>query len=174
MALERNADRLVRHQLTHRRAGRGPGVLALLLAIVAGSATAAGDEPRGRSLLQLDTDLSFSRESLDTHWSSVVRAPASTPDYSLAAALPPAEWNRMGQVSSLIEYTPPRMSAANPQVIVRPQFALGGSSDSLRSWLRFAGIEASHCMAPVMKMHSSFAGSTSQANVSVSARCSLH
>jgi len=126
------------------------------------------------SWLQLETGLSVSRETLDTRWSSVARAPSLAPDYSVGSARPWAAWGGIGNVPALIEISPAHLAAMDPRAFVRPQLALGGSSDSLRSWLQFVGINAGHCMAPLMKMHSSFADSTSHASISVSARCSIH
>lgn len=178
MSLEPSTEQLVRQRHGLGRSARRSWVLAALIVSLGGSGAgrAAAAEAAGTpSWLQLETDLTVSREMLDTRWSSLVRPPSSAPDYSLAAAQQQlSSWNALSKVPSLIEVSPAHVAASNPQLIVAPQFALGGSSDSLRSWLRFAGIDASHCMAPLMKMHSSFAGSTSHANVSVSARCSLH
>lgn len=122
---------------------------------------------------QLETRLSVSREALDTRWSAVARPPSSAPDYSVGSARPWAAWGGIGNVPALIEISPEHVGATDLRAFIRPQLALGGSSDSLRSWLQFVGINAGHCMAPLMKMHSSFADSTSHANVSVSARCSI-
>jgi hypothetical protein len=151
--------------------------LALLLALLQMSprdAAAAAGDPTATGWLHLETDLSVTPEILDTRWSSLVRAPSSTPDYSLASAAPAAAWSALSHAPTLIDIAPQHLAAGEPQTYVRPQFALGASSDSLRGWLRFAGINASTCTAPLMKMHSSFAGSSSHAKVSLSARCSVH
>src|ERR1700687_497825 len=119
MAIERNAYRLVRHRLADWRTWRGNRVVVALCLALAGAAAAA-QSPGAPDLLRFDTDLNVSREALDTRWSSVVRLPASTPDYSLASVRPLAEWDRLGRVPSLIEISPPHVSASDPQVIVRP------------------------------------------------------
>ena len=149
-------------------------VLLLAVLLPAGpTLAAAAEDPTLPGWLRLETSLSVTPEILDTRWSSLVRAPSSVPDYSLASAAPEA-WSALSHVPALIDISPTHLAAGEPQTYVRPQFALGASSDSLRSWLRFAGINASACTAPLMKMHSSFAGSSSHAKVSLSARCSLH
>ena len=88
--------------------------------------------------------------------------------------LPVTSWISLSRNPLQIDLGPAHLAAAEPQTYARPQFALGGPSDSLRRWLRQAGIDAGTCVAPLMKMHSSFAGSSARANVSLSARCSLH
>ena len=123
------------------------------------------------SWLQLETDLTVDREVIDTRWSSVVRPPSSHPDYSLAGEQSPVAWNTLNKVPSFIEVAPTHLVASDPQVYFRPQLVLGGgSSESLRSWLRVAGFDVTNCIGPLMKMHSGFADSSTHANVSVSAR----
>ncbi len=125
--------------------------------------------------LQLETSLTVTPEVLETRWTSLVRLPNSRPDYSLAATAPPPAWNNVPAVAHFVELSANRPSGqAAQQVFLRPQFALGNSSDALRGWLRLAGIDATACTAPLMKMRSTFAGSSSRANVSLSARCSVH
>ena len=123
--------------------------------------------------LQSETDLMVTPEIVQSRWSSLVRLPNSRPSYTLSSA-PAAAWTSLAHSPVLIDLGPTRLAAAEPQVYVRPQFALGGSSESLRGWLRLAGINAASCTAPLMKMHSSFAGSSSHAKVSLSAHCSVH
>jgi len=123
--------------------------------------------------LQSETDLMVTPEIVQSRWSSLVRLPNSRPSYALSSA-PAAAWTNLAYSPVLIDMGPTRLAAAEPQVYVRPQFALGGSSESLRGWLRLAGINAAACMAPVMRMHSSFAGSSNHAKVSLSAHCSVH
>lgn len=103
---------------------------------------------------RMETRLRLTDEMLDTRWSSLVRAPNSAPDYSLATIAASAGWDPMRHAPNLIDISPVRLAAGEPQVYVRPQFALGVSSESLRGWLRFAGVNASACTAPLMKMHS--------------------
>lgn len=121
----------------------------------------------------IETRLNVTAEMLDTRWSSLVRTPSSAPDYSLASQSPATTWSPFRHAPDLIDLTPPVPAAGQSQVYVRPQFALGVSSESLRGLLRFAGVDATACTAPLMRMHSSFAGSTSHAKVSLSARCSI-
>jgi len=136
--------------------------------------------PAGPGWVGLDTDLVVGREVIDSRWSALVRRPDSRPEYSLAGTPHTGSWSRAGFGGGLLSYSPPHVASATTAgaqaapVIARPQFALGSSSSELRSWLQFAGIDATGCMAPVMKMHSTFAGSTSHAKVSLSARCSTH
>jgi len=176
MSNVRTAKPLLRQRFGPRRLLRRGWPIALALLLDSGSAQAGeiGSGTTTPGWLQLETDLSVNPEVLDTRWSSVVRLPSSAPDYSLASAEPLASWSTWSRVPALIEITPNRLAAAEPQVYFRPQFALGGRSESLRSWLRVAGLDATSCMAPLMKMHSSFAGASAHANVSVSARCSFH
>jgi|GEM_PF-4117478 len=124
--------------------------------------------------LLVDTDLRVNGEMINTRWSSLVRQPMSAPDYSLASVARTSYWRVGGLLPVQLDTDPGHLAAADPLGYVRPQFALGGPSDSLRSWLRVAGISATGCTAPLMKMHSTFAGGNSHANVSVSARCSFH
>jgi len=158
-----------------RIAALRPALTLVLLMSGPGHAHSLGTaDPTLAGWLRLETRLSVTPEILDTRWSSLVRGPCSTPDYSLSTAAASANWGPTIRAPSLIEISPPRPAAAEPQVYVRPQFALGVPSDSLRGWLRFAGLNASACTAPLMKMHSSFAGGSSHAKVSLSARCSIH
>ncbi len=126
--------------------------------------------------LQVDTDLAFDPKLLDARWNSLVRTPLPAPDYSLASAVRVAPWMGTGGLPVHLETgDSTHLRASEPQAYVRPQFALGGgSSESLRHWVRVAGISATSCTAPLMKMHSGFAGGSTHANVSVSARCSFH
>jgi hypothetical protein len=171
----RNAQLFSKEPLKGRTWSLRPVLLLALLLPVGPSlaAAAAAQDPTLPGWLRLETNLSVTPEILDTRWSSLVRAPSSVPDYSLASAAPEA-WSTLSHVPALIDISPTHLAAGEPQTYARPQFALGASSDSLRSWLRFAGINASACTAPLMRMHSSFAGSSSHAKVSLSARCSLH
>jgi hypothetical protein len=148
-------------------------LFTLLAPLAAAGATPSAD-PTAPGWVRLETNLNVTAEILDTHWSSLVRAPSSLPDYSLASATQAAAWAEVSRAPTLIDMGTTRLAAGEAQTYVRPQFALGASSDSLRGWLRFAGINASTCTAPLMKMHSSFADSSSHARVSLSARCSLH
>lgn len=160
-----------------RRLARGAGPLALSLLLGSGflQALAAGPIRPIPSWVQLETDLSVDREVIDTRWSSVVRAPASAPDYSLAGEASAVGWRNLTKVPGFVEVYPTRLSASDAQISLRPQLVLGGgSSESLRSWLRVAGFNVTSCIAPVMRMHSTFADSNTHANVSVSARCSFH
>ncbi|HXW65964.1 MAG TPA: hypothetical protein VEK74_12835, partial [Burkholderiaceae bacterium] len=101
------------------------------------------------SWVQLETDLSVDREVIDTRWSAVVRTPASAPDYSLASEASSFSWSKLNKVPSYIEVYPTRLSASDPQISLRPQLVLGGgSSESLRSWLRVAGFNVTSCIAP--------------------------
>ena len=172
----RTAERLFSQRPDSRRPS--PRRWSLLALCWLGSTSAVLADPvpiePTPSWLQLESGLSVDRETLDTRWSSVVRIPSSPPDYSLTSELPRASWNSLNRVPTMIEVAPTHIGASDPQVYLRPQIVLGGSSESLTSLLRDAGINASGCMAPLMRMHSSFAGSTSRASVSVSARCSIH
>jgi len=147
-------------------------LLACLGLAVLAPTTAAqlGDTPGWTAW---DSGLQVSREALDTRWSSVVRLPASRPDYSLGDLRPMRAWGAGGMGTSFIDI-PQHFAGAEAPVYVRPQFALGGTSDSLRLLMRGAGFDATKCVAPLMKMKSGFAGSSTHANVSFSARCSLH
>jgi len=153
------------------------GPLAFAFCTAAGLPEAAQASPIAPvpSWLQLDTGLRFDRETIDSRWVSVVRpAPLAPSHYSLAAGASPQGWDS-GNFGSHIEIAPEHLSASEPQIVFRPQLVLGGgSSESLASWLRIAGINVAHCAGPVMKMHSGFADSSTHANVSVSARCSVH
>lgn len=160
-----------------RRLTRGAWPLGLFFSLGLGfwHGVAANPAALVPSWVQLDTDLSVDREVINTRWSSVVRAPGSAPDYSLAGGGPSLGWGTLNKMPSYIEVYPSRISASDPQISLRPQLVLGGgSSESLRSWLRVAGFNVTSCVAPVMRMHSSFADSNTHANVSVSARCSFH
>jgi hypothetical protein len=124
--------------------------------------------------IRLDTNLDVSSATLEEPWSGTTRALERTPDYSLAGSASENLWGHPVRVPGVVEFDPTRLLASDPQREYRPQFSLGSSSDSLRSWLRFAGIEALGCVAPLMRMHSTVAGSGPHTNVSVSARCSFH
>jgi hypothetical protein len=125
--------------------------------------------------LHLDTGLDVTREALDTHWSSIVRQPDDRPDYSLSSPEGAAAvWSRYARSPAVIDFVPTHMLASDPQRDYRPQFALGGSSTSLNALLRGAGIDASGCLAPLMRMHSTISGNGPRTNVSVSARCNIH
>jgi hypothetical protein len=154
---------------------RGWPLAAFLWLAGAGAAIAASADPAyAPSWLELDTRLSVSHDALQPHGSSVVRPPDAHGDYSLASAHDLASWRGLTRVPTLIDVVPLPLAASEPQAYYRPQFALGESSESLRSWLRVAGLNASSCMAPLMRMHSSFAGSNAHAKVSISARCRVH
>jgi hypothetical protein len=139
--------------------------------VLAGSDAPPGSVP---SWVQLDTALTVNREVLDTRWSTLVRTPASRPDYSLLSARGSTAWSASDRIGEVVDLSPATPVADHPQVLTRPQFAFRGSSESLRSWLRIAGVEATHCIAPEMRMNSTFAGAGAHANVSVSARCNIH
>jgi len=125
--------------------------------------------------LHLDTGLAIDRDALDAHWSSLVRQPDDRPDDSLAGSdLTALHWNRTGRSPAVIDFVPTHMLASDPQRDYRPQFALANSSSSLNALLRRAGIDAAGCLAPLMRMHSTIAGSGPRTNVSLSARCSIH
>ncbi len=154
-------------------------------ALIACAASAAVAAPPGAPVpalddsrpgwLQLETSLSVTPEILEARWTSLVRLPSAPPDYALAAATPPPAWANAPAFGRFVEMSPTGGSTRNLQAVyVRPQFVLGNSSDALRGWLRLAGIDATTCTAPLMRMHSAFAGSATRANVSLSARCSVH
>lgn len=177
MSNRRTALRWLWQRSELRRLGRGAWRLALFLCLGAafGHSVAASAADSIPSWVQLDTDLSVDPQVIDTRWSSVVRTPASAPDYSLGTESSTLAWNSLYKIPSYIEVYPSRLSASDPQVSLRPQLVLGGgSSESLRSWLRVAGLNVTKCTAPLMRMHSAFADSTTHANVSVSARCNFH
>jgi len=171
----RNAQSFPATPLRDRTRWFRPALVVALVLAAAGVARAGPDpDPTRSGWLRLETSLSVTAEMLDTRWSSLVRTPSSPPDYSLASPGASVSWSPLSHTPNLIDISPARLAASEPQVYVRPQFALGISSDSLRGWLRSAGLNASTCTAPLMKMHSSFAGSNAHAKVSLSARCSLH
>jgi hypothetical protein len=124
--------------------------------------------------LSVDSDLPVSRDSLDSRWPSVVHQPDSRPDYSLSGNSGPSAWGGEGRGSGWVELNPTHLLSYDPQRDYRPQFSLGGASPGLRTFLRSAGLDASTCMAPVMRMHSTMSGVGPHTNVSVSARCSFH
>lgn len=173
----RTAERSLRQRPGFSRFWCGKGPLALLFCL--GTGASFGDEalPIGSAAgwPQLETGLAVDREILEANSPSVLRLPYSAPDYALASDAAPASWNSLSKFPSVIEFSPTRHSASDPQVFLRPQFVLGGgSSESLRSLLRIAGFNVTNCIAPLMKMHSTVADSNTHANVSVSARCSFH
>lgn len=124
--------------------------------------------------LRLDSDLRVTSETLEDPWPGPARSFERRPDYSLAPDPSASSWGGVSHASGLIELNPTHLLASDPQRDYRPQFSLGSSSDSLRSLLRVAGIEASGCVAPLMRMHSTVVGAGPHTNVSVSARCSIH
>jgi hypothetical protein len=124
--------------------------------------------------VRADTGLAVSRESLDSHWHSLVQQPDARSEYTLSTPDVLERWGRLTHSPASIELYPSHLLAFDPERTVRPHLELGSSSDSLRSWLRDAGLNASTCIAPLMKMHSTIAGSGPRTNVSVSARCSFH
>ncbi len=169
--------RWVRQGSELRRLWRGAWPVALFLSLGTCFGSMATAQPVGAfsSWVELDSHLSVDREVIDTRWSSVVRLPASAPDYRLASEVSSFSWDGLKKVPNMLEVFPTRVSASDPQIVIRPQLVLGGgSAESLRSWLRVAGINVTSCIAPVMRMHSSFADSNTHANVSVSARCNFH
>lgn len=177
MSSVRTTERWMWQRPELRRFTRGAWQLALFFPLAAGLGHRVAAHPVSAmsSWVQLETDLSVDREVIDTRWNSVVRAPASAPDYSLARGASLVGWSELNKVPSYIEIYPTRLSASDSQISLRPQLVLGGgSSESLRSWLRVAGFDVTNCIAPVMRMHSSFADSNTHANVSVSARCNFH
>lgn len=127
--------------------------------------------------LRLDTGLSVPRESLDAHWRSVVRSADSRAESPTANPEVSRIWSGLAGAPDLprmFELDSTHLLASDPQRDLRPHFVLGNSSDSLRTWLRGAGLDASRCVAPLMKMHSTIDGTGPHTNVSVSARCSFH
>lgn len=176
-----------------RRSRAQPCLLSLLLAAPLCLAPAQGAAPAGAApraplpdftlpsiatsdyWLHLDTGLAVTRDTLENRWSSLVRLPDERPDYSLANAEPGAAgWNRFAHSPALVEFAPTHMLASDPQRDYRPQFALANSSSSLNALLRGAGIDASGCLAPLMRMRSTISGTGPRTNVSVSARCNIH
>lgn len=176
MALDCCAVQWQREPSGATRAGAARSCCRLLACLglftLARVACAQGDGTPGWT--SWDTSLHVSREALDSRWNTVVHLPDARADYSLGSAQPMRVWGSPGSVAGFIEIAPPHFSANDPRGFVRPQFALGGTSDSLRLLLRDAGFDAAHCLAPVMKMRSGFAGGSTPATVSLSARCSLH
>jgi len=171
------AGLLLRQRSELQRLWRGAGPMALILCLGASVCREADAHPVApmASWPQLETDLNVDREMIDTRWSSVVRPPSSAPDFSLAGDGSSAAWNGLNKLPAFVELSPTRIVGSDPQVNFRPQLVLGGgSSESLRSWLRVAGFNVSTCTAPLMRMHSGFADSNTHANVSVTARCSFH
>jgi len=83
-------------------------------------------------------------------------------------------WSSTASAPALLHIAHTDPDSRGAQVFVRPQLVLGGSSEVLGTWLRAIGISASKCQAPLMKMHSTFAGSNSHAKVSLSAHCTVH
>lgn len=124
--------------------------------------------------LHLDTGLPVSRDSLETHWRATVRPPDPKSVYSLSSTEAVDPWYHLAHSPASIELNPTHLLPYDPQRDYHPHLELGSSSDSLRSFLRDAGLNASTCIAPVMRMHSTVAGTGPRTNVSVSARCSFH
>ena len=108
---------------------------------------------------------------LEPRWTSVVRRAPSTPD-AAQDARPAGSSSPFGHAPALFDIAPTNWSADSSRTYVRPQFALGTSSDTLRSLLQFVGVNARHCVMPLMKMHSNVAGGSSKAKASISASCS--
>lgn len=125
------------------------------------------------SWVQLDAALPVNRDTLDSRWNSVVHTPDALPDYALATPQGHAAWAIAGRAAGFVDLSP-TLGSSQGQAYIRPQFALGGESNTLRSWMRLAGIDAAACIAPLMRMHSGVAGGNTRANVSVSARCTIH
>jgi hypothetical protein len=130
--------------------------------------------PSSAYWLHLDTDLNVPSRSLDTPWHAIVQPPDRPIDYTLSSAEAPETWGHLGGTPGILELDPEHLLHTDPQRDYRPQLALGGSSESLRSWLREAGINASSCLAPLMRMHSTISGTGPRTNVSISARCNFH
>ena len=124
--------------------------------------------------LQFDTTLSVNRAALDAAPESLVHRPGDPNAYSLAGAHPRVtlNWSRSGSMQLEL---PGRSSFTQDNAFRRPQFALVENSDTLKEWLRGTGlVDIRRCQAPVMRMKSTFADSSSRADVSVSARCSFN
>ncbi len=125
--------------------------------------------------LNIDSDLPVSRDALDTRWPAVVRLPDAQPDYSLSGSGMAGAWHGTDrEAPGWVEFNPTHMLSYDPQRDYRPQFALGGPSPILRTLLRATGLDASTCLAPLMRMHSTISGAGPHTNVSVSARCNFH
>jgi hypothetical protein len=123
------------------------------------------------SWLEMDSGLSARRDMLESRWSSVVRLPSWALDTSpVGRSSSPVI--ALDHLSALIDVTPPTLAADNPAAYVRSQFALATSSDTLRSVLRFVGINARHCVVPFMRMHSTLPGGDARARASILAKCS--
>jgi hypothetical protein len=124
------------------------------------------------SWLEMDSGLPAKRDVLESRWNSVVRHPFPAQDPSTLGARPSASLGRMGNIPGLIDLTATGLAADSSRAYVRPHFTLGASSDTLRSFLQAVGIHARHCVIPLMKMHSTFAGGSSRTKASISASCS--
>ncbi len=180
MAIERSAKPTQYSGSQPLPAGRRPGLRATPL-VFAACLLAAAPGARGAddgvtpSWVHLETGLSVGRDVLDARRESLVRIPHMQFDYFLTDGthLVPSWATAYGGVP-MMETSRVAVPGADPRIYVRPQFALGTSSLALRSWLRSAGIDAAKCTAPLMNLHSAFAGTNTHADVSISARCSLN
>jgi len=124
--------------------------------------------------LEFDTTLSVTRAALDAGPDSLVHRPGDANAYALVGAHPRVtlNWSRSGSMQVEL---PGRSAFTQDNAYRRPQFALVENSDTLKQWLRGTGlVDIRRCQAPVMRMKSTFADSSSRADVSVSARCSFN
>jgi hypothetical protein len=167
-----------------------PGLESRLLALPSSAAAAvprdAAAQPRGLSStlrspsfwvepiwLHMDTALSVPRESLLAAPASVVRSWGASSGYSLALG-GPNRWGRADPPPGFVDLPESHLLGVDPEHPMRPQFTLGGTSESLRTLMRDVGLNASKCMAPLMRMHSTVADGGPRTNVSLSAKCSFH
>jgi hypothetical protein len=111
-------------------------------------------------------------DSMHTLSSSLRLGTAQNPDRLAAAtqqnadSLSPAAWSG----ARLIEM--PRNDP--PGTYSRPHYALGFQSQSMRTWLNGLGIDATTCLAPVLRARSKLSSSGQLGGtLSLSARCDL-
>jgi len=124
--------------------------------------------------LRLDTGLHVSRGVLEEGWHGTAQPAGRGSDFALPSPAA-ARWSLAPPTGpTLLDRPATQLFSADPQHPLRPQIVLGSASDSLRSFLREAGLGASTCMAPLMKMHSTIDGSGPRTSVSVSAKCNFH
>jgi hypothetical protein len=180
MAIERSAKPRKYSGSRPLAAGRRLDLLAspLLMAacLLAAPHVARGaDDGATPSWVHLETGLSVGRDVLDARREALVQIPHMQFNYFLTDGthLTPS-WATDYAGISMLETSRVVVPGSDARTYVRPQFALGTSSLALRSWLRSAGIDAAKCTAPLMNLHSAFAGSNTHADVSISARCSVH
>jgi hypothetical protein len=61
-----------------------------------------------------------------------------------------------------------------PGTYSRPRFALGFRSETMRTWLNHAGIDATSCLAPVVRLRSKISSSGEvSGTLWISARCDI-